>query len=215
MVSEKAKLYTDIDSFRDSIGVPLNCSMNVVEMLGFFKRVRLVYHDFNTHGFCGIAFVGEKEDAISLNLRRSPIEQNFDCAHELVHLIKHRNIRQEFKCFTTAKPQQDYFLEWQANEGAAQLLVPYQDFIPRFVDLLKTDTTGIEHILAQYYFVTGKVIALRMDNLSYEIDQYRNGVPIEQLELLSRTQRERRRIRSTCYSDLCSYTLDWNSVIYA
>ena len=173
--------------------------------------VEIVYHTFNTTGFCGAALVGDKMNTIVLNSTRSKSEQNFDCGHELIHLVRHRNKNNGiFNCTTKS---QNSFLEWEANEGSAQFLVPYQDFIPRFLNLLNLGASGIQYTLAEYYHVTPQVINIRLDSLSYEIDQYKEGTCLDCLEVLSRTQRIRRGITPTCYQALCDFALDWDSAI--
>ena len=109
-----------------------NEPINAIDVILHQPFIDLEYHRFKTPGLCDIAMVDESVDTIVLNTNQSGLEQNFDCAHELVRLFKHRNIQTYFKCFTKVKPRQNTFIEWQANEGAAQFLVPYQDFIPPF-----------------------------------------------------------------------------------
>lgn len=217
MQSEKEKLYEHVDFYRDLLGLSLDQPVKLVDVLAPHSQFEIEYCDFKTPGLCGVAMVGNKTDTIILNLNRTSEEQNFDCGHEFLHLTKHRKIQDSFNCFTNTKPQQRTFLEWQANEGSAQLLVPflvpYQDFIPRFLKLLESEAFGIQYTLAEYYHVTPQVINIRLDNLSYEIDQYREGARLDCLELLSRRQRTQRGITSTCYRALCDFALDWDSVI--
>lgn len=57
-------------------------------------------HNFKTIGFCGAAFPGDKKDTIILNSNRSPKQLNFDCGHEIIHLIKHKEqVDGTFTCF--------------------------------------------------------------------------------------------------------------------
>ena len=210
----KENLYVYVDRVRENLGLSkYDTQVNTIEICA--KRILgidVLYHQFNTNGFCGFALVGDKRDTVVLNESRSPIERNFDCGHELIHLLKHRNEQTTFQCATKS---QNSFLEWEANEGAAQLIVPYQDLIPRFVKLLDAGTKGIEGMLADYYHVTTQVIDIRIDNLAYEIDQYRYGVCIDHLELLSRRQLQTRGISPTQYRAQCAFALDWDSVIRA
>ncbi len=154
------------------------------------------------------------DDIILLNSSRSCWEQNFDCTHEMLHLILHRKDKgQVFFCTDTVSDKQYPIIEWQANEGAAELLVPYQDFIPRFANLLRFNAVGITSLLAEYYYVTTKVISNRIDNLAYEIDQYRAGRRIDQIKLLSHRQLKRIGITPTCYKAVLDFALDWDSEI--
>lgn len=213
MQSEKEKLYKYVDFYRDLLGIPFNQPIKLVDILAYHPQFEIEYCSFKTPGLCGIAMVGEKMDTIILNSNRTPEEQNFDCGHEFLHLTKHRKLQESFNCFTKAKPQQNTFHEWQANEGSAQLLVPYQDFIPRFAMLLNDNAVGISSTLAAHYYVTPQVINIRMNSLAYEIDQYQEGTRLDCLELLSRRQCKQRGITPTCYQARCDFALDWDSVI--
>lgn len=213
MQSEKEKLYEHVDFYRGLLGLPLDHPIKLVDALAPYAQFDVEYYNFKTSGLCGVAMVGDKTDTIILNSNRTSEEQNFDCGHEFLHLTEHRKLQDSFNCFTKAKPQQNTFREWQANEGSAQLLVPYQDFIPRFLKLLESGALGIQYTLAEYYHVTPQVINIRLDNLSYEIDQYREGARLDCLELLSRTQRKQRGITPTCYRALCDFALDWDLAI--
>ena len=191
---------------------PYNTAINTLELCDRkISDVEIIYHAFDTSGFCGAALAGDKENTIVLNTARTENEQNFDCGHELIHLVRHRHLNNGI--FNCGVKKQNSFLEWEANEGSAQFLVPYQDFIPRFISLLSDNAPGIQYILAEHYHVTTQVINIRMSSLAYEIDQYREGTRLDCLELLSRKQRRQRGITTTCYQALCDFTLDWDSAI--
>ncbi len=208
----KKDLYELVDRVRRNAGISIGTPIRVLSLCQTLRDVSVVFHEFDTQGFCGAAFAGPKENTIVLNNTRSRIEQNFDCGHELIHLLKHRGLNGGiFQCFST----QNSFLEWEANEGSAQLIVPYQDFIPRFVSCLQSNypVWGIQEELAEFYGVSSQVIRIRLNSLSYEIDQYRRGVPLEGLELLSRSKQQKRGIHPTCYDALLDFPLDWCSTI--
>ena len=217
MNSEKHNLYERVDRLRGSLHIPFNEPIDSITLIESSPRIDLEYIPFKTHGFCGIAMVGEKIDTIALNSNRTYEEQNFDGAHELMHLYQHRNITQRFNCFSIKKPQQDSFLEWQANEGAAQFLVPYQDFIPRFLDLYYSarydEDRDLRDILADFYHVTTPVIHHRIDSLNYEIHQYERGIPLSELEILSKRQRNQRGIIDIAYNAGCDFPFYFDSII--
>lgn len=208
----KKDLYAFVDCVRRNLGIKQNVPINTLDLCKRLSDVNIVYHDFETTGFCGAAFAGDTVNTIVLNSARFENEQNFDCGHELVHLLRHRDKNNGI--FSCLEGVQNSFIEWEANEGSAQLHVPYQDFIPRFVSLLSTQLpVDVQGIFAEHYHVTRQVISFRLDSLSYEIDQYIKGVPINQVELLSRRQRLRRGIKTTCYQAVCDFALDWDSAI--
>lgn len=217
MKSNKCKLYKNVDNFRTEYGFSIYDSIDTLLLVEYSERVDLEYLDFKTPGLCGLAMVGESKDTIVLNSNRTRTEQRFDCGHELMHLYLHRHLESNFNCFTTQKSNQNSFLEWQANEGAAQLLVPFQDFIPRFFHLFSysrfTTDYDIRNILADHYHVTFQVIYNRIDCLSYEIDQFATGCPISEIQLLSRNQRMRMNILPTAYNAECDFPFRENTFI--
>ena len=212
----KQRLYNFVDNLRIRCGLRLcDCPIDALTACNKLVPTRFIHHKFESNGFCGAAFIGDKENTIVLNTNRSKTEQNFDCGHELIHLSKHRNKNQgAFQCFTK---NQNTFLEWEANEGSAQLLIPYQDFIPRFLAIISDAAHrryyGVHEILADYYHVSPRVIEIRISSLSYEIDQYRTGTPIDKIEILSKTERKNRRITTTHYNAVCAFPLDWEAAI--
>lgn len=221
MQNAKKDLYRYIDLMRYNLQFPLHAHpLNLIELCERSPKTEVRYHEFSTFGFCGAALAGEYSDTIVLNSRRSFGEMNFDCGHEIIHLARHRNRNDGvFNCFSGC---QNSFIEWEANEGAAQLLVPYQDFIPRFLQLLTQNKQSCFYTpceqLAKYYNVSTQVINLRIDNLSYEIDQYRAGVPMDQIHLLSRSQQQRLGIHPTTYSTVIDFStlghaLSWDSMM--
>ena len=175
MGGTKRELYRFIDRLRIQLGVkPLSQPIDTIAFCRSQKNIELVYHPFSTSGFCAAALLGEKGDTIVLNARHSVEELNFDCGHELIHLTKHRGLGlSSFHCFDTLKPKQDPFIEWEANEGAAELTVPYRSFLPLLSDAypqLRTwqDMDFLRYRLARRYQVTETVIAYRMESLKYE-----------------------------------------------
>lgn len=191
----KKALYNFVASLKNKFGV----SDNLYPLdLGYLEDISSKYlslelASFKTRGLCGVAFIGDKEDTVILNSERSENEQLFDFSHELVHLSAHRHVG-AFQCFDKVKPAQNSFLEWQANEGAAEITVPYKLFIPQFVDRVREcgdswfDYIGLKWELADEFGVTPAIISYRIDNLRYEISQYEKGISIGDLQLKSNTQ---------------------------
>lgn len=214
---DKSMLYSYVDDLRRRLNLfedmsvpdPFNIALHHV------KNPCIECVPFPTTKICGILYKGDHSTSIALNANRTREMQNFDCMHELIHYFLHDIDYCQCICSDTANISQNSYLEWQANEGSAQFLVPYQDFIPRLLSLLDNNATYIRYILADHYHVTTQVISIRMDSLAYEIDQYRSGTPMDRLELLSRNQRKRRGITTTCYGALCDFPLDLDSAFAA
>lgn len=215
----KADLYSNVERFRNFFGLT-TFPINFIAFLKQFSGIKIEATPFESRALRGVLSFGDDttDDIVLLNSNRTEIEQNFDCAHEGIHLAFHRHEnRQSFQCVDIVSDKQNTYLEWHANEGAAQLLVPYQDFIPRFVELLNSTSQypemWIQGILAGHYGVTSQVICNRLNSLGYEIDQYRIGVPISSLEILSNRQQSQRGIHPTCYNAVCDFSLNWDSQI--
>lgn len=198
----KEQLYHAVDGLRDGflgpapvypLSLPACCERSGSGIA--LRRIPL-----RTNGLRGMAVLSrdqEEPDIILLNSNRSEIEQNFDCGHEFIHLSLHRGARVEaFNCFEKVRAQQNHFLEWQANEGAAELLVPYRQLLPLLRDAWPQlgrwqAIAALREQLAVRFGVSEAVIRFRFESLKYEIFQYISGVPLAQIQLLSvRSQRQ-------------------------
>lgn len=164
---------------------------------------------FKTPGLRGMAFVGDAPapDSIVLNSRRNELERNFDCGHETVHLSLHRHLEQKtFNCFDDeVHADQDPFLEWQANEGSAELLIPHTVFLPlvKIYFGTKPDYNSVEKfkcMASKLFGVPPAVIKYRLESLKYEIVQYYAGVKILDMQILSKRQQEKRGIYITSFN---------------
>jgi len=191
----KKDLYQVITLLAELNGFNFNAVNYKVNSIELAKRVchnlHLEYLDFKTTDLCGILYKSEKSTSIALNSRRSVGGRNFDCMHELMHYWLHDS--EAFYCSDKLEPSptSDYF-EWQANEGAAQFLMPYQVFIPTYCRLKdslsatcsETDKE-IANRLCRRFNVGKKSIEIRIKGLEYEIDQFKNGIRIDELKILS------------------------------
>lgn len=210
----KMELYNFISCLRKQY--PLLCYTKDRDIRNFcnVNNIELHLKDFDSKGLCGAAFVGEKHDTIILNSCRNKVEMTFDFIHELIHTKKHRNLNEHF--FACFDGKQNTFIEWEANEGAAEFLVGYKIFIPLFCELydiyvnnnalweIMYGNITLHEELANRFCVTEMVIKNRINNLSYEIDQLKKGVDIEHIYLLSNNQQHRYNIQSTDYSNIIS-----------
>jgi Predicted Zn peptidase len=135
-----------------------------------------------------------------LNSKRNRREQNFYCAHELAHYLLHNSGEAgSFQCFDKIRRQQDNFIEWQANEWAAELLLPYKFFIPELCSTLRWPDDmerlpDIRRNIAMVFGVSERVVYHRIESLKYEIRQYQIGVKLSQIEVRSANEQLRRGI---------------------
>lgn len=164
---------------------------------------------FRTRALRGMAIPDQEGgvDIILLNSGLQSHELDFYCAHELMHIFYHRNENKgSFSCYDMSHPTSDRFLEWQANEGAAELVMPY----PLVLDMLLEQREllysyqGIQSIqlaLMQRFQVTHSMARLRLESLKGEIWQYLHGVPMEKVILCSAAQRKNMGLHIPTLSD--------------
>ena len=198
----KAALYRRVALLRGQWGLAEeSCPFNVPAFLPQVLPLKVQRQSFETAGLCGLAFLGPRQDTIILNSARTPAQQNFDCAHEAIHLALHRSALPELlHCFETPRKSTLPALEWQANTGAAELLVPYRLFLPLVKQALPqlAKTPGgiyaLRQDMAERFAVPEATIAFRFEDLRYELYQYLQGTPLDALVFLSAAQQKKRGI---------------------
>lgn len=206
---DKAGLYAVIEEHRTRWDISLSdYPINILSLCQYIGNIIVKQLPFHTPGLRGMATKRcdwNSSDIILLNASRSKEEQNFDCGHELIHLTEHRkSTTQTFHCFDQTIPSQDCFLEWQANEGSAELILPYRILITQLVDEIRlargmgikveNNMQFVPEAYAKRYNVTEAFIRNRIDSLSYEICQYDSGVSIDEIEILSRKKQNKKGI---------------------
>lgn len=157
---------------------------------------------------------------ILVNGNKSFYEQNFHGFHELMHIPTVDQPGTILRCYDTVKPNQDSYIEWLANEGAAEFVVPYQLLLPMIKREIRQMITGIgtwqfceNH---SYDFgVSPIVLQNRIDSLKYETYQYLNGDPLDKIEILSWNKQKQRGINVKSLVELESGRLRqmWNIAI--
>lgn len=149
---------------------------------------------------------------ILLNSNLSYAEYNFQGIHEMIHIYESKSCPGlTFSCYDRIRPNQDTYTEWVANEGAAELLMPYKIFIPYFIRLFNVYTKefsewvrtygnkDIYDVIANQFNVTCISAKNRISTLSYEIDQFILGKPIDNIIPLSRNKQNQLGVRTTNY----------------
>lgn len=234
----KAQLYNSINEIRNHlISNGFTYPLNIFDICSKYDNLAISSIPFKTKGLRGMAVLAKDYNDINCILVNSNIpasEQNFHGVHELMHITFESNSTgQLFKCYERTMPFQDGYKEWVANEGAAELLVPYIDFIPFFCNVYADFRRGngmcqqkygdkdILTVLSSRYGVSDMVIKNRISSLSYEIDQFNKGITFQNMALLSHTQQKRYGIVTTNYIDLIESImiqflfrpLEWNKMI--
>lgn len=208
----KSGLYRQVCNIRNSFGLAQDeYGIDTIQLCKEMG-IRVENAPFYSPGLRGMAIVGGKDesDVIILNSDRNSTEQNVDCSHECMHLGLHRDEPyRTFKCFEKVAPGQDKYIEWQANEGGAELLVPYSNLLPRikhYEHLLHSyeNIIAFKDELKNTYNVTDAVITFRIESLKYEIAQYLDGVPLDDLRILSNMSQEKEGIRVKSLNDIAT-----------
>ena len=206
----KESLYKEIRNLRNCFGIsyadyPLDLQSKCKAM----GTVQIGLAPFETPGLRGMLYLADNEteyNVILLNKNNTFAEQNFYCGHELLHLALHSSAGpRAFNCFEKVKPQQDPFMEWHANEGSAELLLPYELFIPELFKLLSPNQNmrlmyQVRCDLAARFNVSERVVYTRVESLKYEIAQFQLGIDIKHVELLSLTQQVKKGIRVSSFN---------------
>lgn len=138
---------------------------------------------FSTPAFRGILVTApDKSKAIIvLNSLRSEEEQTFDLTHELVHFELHPP--------TMDSQKYSQFYEWQANEGAAELLMPRATVLEDMYVCRKEirdpkNQRGYISARADHFGVTQALFERRLFVLRYDIRQALSGIPPEEIPIL-------------------------------
>lgn len=184
MLYDKRTLYTLIEAKISQLNASTELPFDLHRLIKK-ENLQLSFISFESDAIGAILYK-DIVSGILINSNKSNFEQRFDLAHELIHFWFHPSPLP----FYFQKPQlRDRTREWEANEGAAELLLPYKDFIPRFVKTaryIEENYEPLEEIyneLAHFYKVMPIVIDYRIRNLESEILQYISGIPIDKITL--------------------------------
>jgi Zn-dependent peptidase ImmA (M78 family) len=172
---------------------------------------------FPSTDICGILYKGKNSTSIALNASRSDTMRNFDCMHELIHYFFHDIEDRQYICSVGNSGEcsivQDSYTEWQANEGAAQFLVPYESLLPLIKEkgYYLGSYDGIYSLregLANKFNVTEDVIRIRFESLKYEIHQHLNGCNLDKIRILSAKKQTEKGIDIRSLNDMAMKYVD-------
>lgn len=176
--------------------------MNIFKLCSVISNVKIAAIPFKTwdlRGMVSLAKNDNENNVILVNSNKSFEEQNFHGFHELMHIPTVDEPGTILRCYERVKPNQDSYLEWLANEGAAEFTVPYKILLPiikdRYSDLIQG--FGTWDFCTEYsskFGVSTTVMQYRIETLKYEIDQYLSGVPLDEIEILSKRKQDDRGI---------------------
>lgn len=180
----KHALYQKVEQIRPQLPcIPKTLRDYLTQLHQLYPQLNIIQQPLDSKKVSGMLLRGENS-LILLNSSRNETSQRFTLTHEMIHYLLHQEIAQFF-CEDNGTAS----YEWQANEGAAELLVPYRSFLPiaaRLYPSLYIDRERALQTLAKQFGVSATVISFRLDSLSFELEQYRGGVALDEIRLISR-----------------------------
>ena len=156
---ETKRLYALIDWKLKKLGIsnadyPLDSLAIAKEQ----KNLKIEFLSYSTTSICGTLYKSEGSSVMGLNNLRSAKGLNFDSMHELIHFWFHPTGNR--LCYDDNYIKQNRFLEWQANEGAAQFLMRADLFHEKFLYY-----SGNIKELSNFFNLNEKAIEFRIKNL--------------------------------------------------
>lgn len=180
-VMTRRTLYRRMDAMREKYGI-----RGVFDPYAFAEAqgIPLTRHHFHDPRLHGILVRTADCCGVILRADLTPARERFYLTHELVHRELHYGE-------TGRTAFADSGREYQADEGAAELLMPYRDLIPRALSLRRrflSNPTAALQILAAHYRLDLETVRRRLRSLQHEIALCRSGVPVSEIVPLSRRE---------------------------
>lgn len=143
--------------------------IDIYSVIDEYKYLTIVEEKFESTGLCGFLIRNKEPDAsiIVINSNLTPCDKNFAICHEIIHYFCHP-IENENKMFSAShKKHIKSPREQQANEGAAELLIPAELFVPEFKTAMEFygsfNNACVE--TAKAYNIAPEVVKYRCKNL--------------------------------------------------
>ena len=180
-VMTRGVLYRRIDAMRKKYGIKGRFDPFAIEEA---QGSPVQYHAFSDSRLQGVLIRSSGSSGVILDPRLTPEQQRLTLTHELVHRELHYG--------ESGTAFQDHSgMEYQADEGAAELLMPYRALIPRAVSFrrrYREDPVRITALLAAHYRVDCETMRKRLDSLDRELMLYIRGTPLSEIVPLSRQE---------------------------
>ena len=210
---DKESLYKNVQEIREYLNITFNdYPLNIFDICENIKEVEIGVVPFKNQNLKGMVTIAQDENdnhVIIVNGNKTKEEQNYHGCHELLH-IWFRSVEpgMSLNCFEKCKPNQNTFIEWLANEGAAELLVPFKVFLPLVKEnkeemLRNFGTTDFCEKYAVDFGVAPIVLKNRLNALKYEIYQYiEKEIDLDDIEILSKSKQDSLGIKIKSFNDL-------------
>lgn len=209
--NRKKALYDRIDQMRRELGISDNCypldMVTICMEKGLATVEEVPFKSSLTKGMAIPSYQSGEKDIILLNSSLGKRELSFTCGHEIIHLAIHRCKVIRFFSFEQVMRKQNPYLEWQANEGSAELHVPYRLLFPKLKAAFPylespQDIRDLKASLADEFQVADEVIYYRLESLKYEIAQYLTGIGLENIVFMPRSKQKETGISAQSLNDV-------------
>jgi hypothetical protein len=159
---EKEELYKIVDDKLKSLGITEDSyPLDGLKIANAYKdRLEVIFQPFPSLNLGGLLYKDpeDKLSIIGINSLKSKKAQNFDIIHELCHYWFHPS--GEHLCYDSNFIYQNKSVEWQANEGTAQAIMPEILFKKRYIYW-----EGNINKLSNHFFATTTAVKYRIENL--------------------------------------------------
>lgn len=161
-------LINAVESIRKELEIQISdYPIDIWEIVERYPYLKIVEESFITDGLCGFLIRNQKPDPsiIVINSNISNQDKNFAICHEIIHYFCHP-IEHEDKLFAAYNKKYSVSAqEQQANEGAAELLVPKEILLQEIDTALKfyKDKNVAIANTAKIYNVDKEVINRRLN----------------------------------------------------
>lgn len=163
-------LLNAVNSIREELNIKMaDYPIDIWEIVERYPYLKIVEESFITDGLCGFLIRNKKPDPsiIVINSHISNQDKNFAICHEIIHYFCHP-IEHEDKLFAAYNKKYSVSSqERQANEGAAELLIPNELLLQEMATALNfyhNEATAIQNT-AKTYNVDTEVIKRRLNTI--------------------------------------------------
>ena len=191
----RSALYQALDDCRQQLSLSLEQPVDPYR-LAVQLGCDVAAHFFECQAVAGMLLQSAKEEppflaVVLLNGARTSQSQRFTLAHEMVHLMLHPRIPQRI-CRDSAAAE-PVPLEWEANEGAAELLLPYRQMLPLLASMSALSPSQKVQRISARFQVSPITARFRLEGLKEDWNNYMSGTALSALPLLSRRARNKKR----------------------
>ena len=177
-------LYEIVSNLKKQLRIThLDYPINIYNICSRISNVEIKAVPFTTPDLRGLVHIAKNKSenhVILVNSQKSEEEQNFHGFHELMHIPTADKPGTVLSCYDHIKPEQDAYIEWLANEGAAEFTVPYDILLPMIKNEYSNLIQGygtFEFCVdkAQVFGVSTVVLENRINSLKYEWSTFKQN----------------------------------------